>query len=506
MLTSKEIIERAGISRATLNNYIASGLVPRPQVLPPGPEHGAAPRIGYFPDDTVARVEEIQRLKGQGWSIARIVEHLAAHPPAQSPAPMTPTRPGAVPPGPVTPVAAAAASATRTDLGPATPLTLRLPASQEGHPAYLVDEVFRITWASDETGTDPLSPFAHRPGVPGSSAFSQLLAVEAGRGGEAILQFHLQVARARGATAGSLFRGLPVHEAARLQDLYEQCGHGESGLLMQAAVPAGDGLPARTVYAVQFRQGVLFAYAAQDEAGSVAVPVPARRPVVPPIVTPVAVLVSTLQDASALWVRLPAQEYFELLNEIWAELDRIFRRHRGRAGPQGGEVLVCYFLPHADSSHPWNALAAAHQAREAMQQISQRWRARKGWDLELALNVGIDEGQEWMGVVGATGEGALRVVGDTADHAEQLSRVSRAGAILVTRSLLGKLPAEQRERLKFGVPRLDGAHAEAPLLFTFARLADLAAPSAVPARVADLAAAELMDLHPQNTQPRPQEG
>ena len=57
MLTSKEIIERTGISRATLNNYIASGLVPRPQVLPPGPQDGAAPRIGYFPDDTVARIE-----------------------------------------------------------------------------------------------------------------------------------------------------------------------------------------------------------------------------------------------------------------------------------------------------------------------------------------------------------------------------------------------------------------------------------------------------------------
>ena len=86
MLTSKEIIERTGISRATLNNYIASGLVPRPQVLPPGPEHGAAPRIGYFPDDTIERVEAIQRLKREGWSIARIAEHLTAHPPGQGPA------------------------------------------------------------------------------------------------------------------------------------------------------------------------------------------------------------------------------------------------------------------------------------------------------------------------------------------------------------------------------------------------------------------------------------
>lgn len=497
MLTSKEIIERTGISRATLNNYIASGLVPRPQVLPPGPEHGAAPRIGYFPDDTVARVEEIQRLKAQGWSIARIAEHLSAHPPGQAPAGRSAA------PAPMTPVAAAVAVAAPPE--GAGPMALNLPAGRLGHPAYLVNDAFRITWANDETRSDPLSPLAQRAGVQGSSVFSQLLSVDPAKGGDAILRFHLQVAQARGATTGALFRGLPPDEASRLQRLFDEPRRGETGLLMQASIPAGNGLPARTVYAVQFREGVLFAYAAQDEAGSVSVPVPSQRPIAAPVVTPVAVLVSTLQDAGGLWVKLAAQEYFELLNEVWAELDRVFRRHRGRAGPQGGEVLVCYFLPQPDGSHLLNALAAAHQAREAMRQVSQRWQARKGWDLELCMNVGIDEGQEWMGVVGATGEGALRVVGDTADHAEQLSRVARLGAILVTRSLLGKLPAEDRQRVRFGVPRLEGTRAEAPLLFTFARLADIAAPSAVPARVADLAAAELIDLHPLNA-PRPQEG
>jgi class 3 adenylate cyclase len=212
------------------------------------------------------------------------------------------------------------------------------------------------------------------------------------------------------------------------------------------------------------------------------------------VVTSVAVLVSTLQDARGLWVKLTAQEYFELLNEVWAESDRIFRRHRGRAGPQDGEVLVCYFLPQSDGSYLWNALAAAHQTRDAMRQVSHRWQVRKGWDVELCMNIGIDEGQEWMGVVGATGEGALRVVGDTADHAEQLSRVSRAGGILVTRSLLGKLSAEDRQRLSFGVPRLEAARGDAPVLFTFARLSDLAGPASVPARFADLAVAELLDL------------
>jgi adenylate cyclase len=482
LLTSKEIIERTGISRATLNNYIASGLVPRPQVLPPGPEHGAAPRIGYFPDDTVARVEEIQRLKREGWSIARIAEQLAAHPPGQQPAAIS-SAPAA---------GGSLAAPTYAPRATALPASLAHLGAQVAHPAYLVNDSFRIVWANDQARSDALSPLAQRSAVEGSSAFSQLIAVEQARGSDALLRFHLQVARARGATAG-LFRDLPSTEASRLQRLLDEAQPGEPGLVMQAALPAGDGIPARSVYAVQFREGVLFAYAPQQE-GAFAPALGARME---PTVTPVAVLVSTLQDASGLWVKLTAQEYFELLNEVWAELDRIFRRHRGRAGPQGGEVLVCYFLPQADSSYLWNALAAAHQTRDAMRQVSHRWQVRKGWDVELSMNIGVDEGQEWMGVVGAArGEGALRVVGDTADHAEQLSRVSRMGAILVTRSLLGKLPTDDRQRLTFGVPRLEGARSDAPVLFTFARLADMAAPSPVPARFADLAVAELLDLTP----------
>src|SRR3954468_7441530 len=77
MLSSKEILERTGISRATLNNYISAGLIPRPDVLPPDPQDGGAPRIGYFPDDTIERIETIQRLKREGWSLGRILESFA---------------------------------------------------------------------------------------------------------------------------------------------------------------------------------------------------------------------------------------------------------------------------------------------------------------------------------------------------------------------------------------------------------------------------------------------
>ena len=338
MLTSKDILERTGISRATLNNYISSGLVARPHVLAPGPDDGDAPRIGYFPDDTIDRIEAIQRLKREGWSIGRIAEHFAA--------------PGAPPAG----------SAPPAPAPPAVPV-----ASIASEPPRALPQA-----------TAPVAPRSTRAG---------------------------------------------------------------------------------------------------------------------PSLTPVAILFSTLQDSPDLWVKLSAHDYFELVNEVWAELDPIFRRHSGLLGRHPDEGVVCYFLPQRQGSHLWNALNAAQQARETMRHVSRRWQLRKGWDLELCMNSGIEEGLDWMGTVGVAGQGELRVLGEAADRAEQLSRCSRRGAILVTRSLIGKLAPEERRRLSFGVPRPGAVDADAHLLLSFATLRDLAAPEiVVPPRVAALAVAELLDL------------
>jgi class 3 adenylate cyclase/DNA-binding transcriptional MerR regulator len=481
LLTSKEIIERTGISRATLNNYISSGLVPRPQVLPPGPQDGAAPRIGYFPDDTIVRVEAIQRLKQQGWSITRIAEHFAAHPPvaapaaeAAAPAPLQ---------APAAPLQAAAPAATDP--------SLHLWLANVRHPAYLVNDAFRLVWRNDAARREPWPPGAALSG----SIFTPLLDLDDAAGREALLRLHLAVARDRAASAADLFRDLAPERAARLETLYRNTAQPDAGLVAQVRLPAAGGRPARLAYAVQFREGVLFAFAPADADPSR----PESQAPAAPVLTPVAIVVTTLQDAAGLWVKLTAQEYFELLNEVGVELDRIFGQHHGRPGRQSGEVLVCYFLPQADGSYFWNALAAAQQTRAAMRQVSRRWQARKSWDVELCMNIGIDEGQEWMGTLGTGGAGALRVLGDAAERAEQMSRASRLGAVLITRSLVGKLAAADRQRVTYGVRRLEGT--EAPLLFTFTRLADLAAPAAVPAPVADLAVAELLDLNFPNPNP-----
>ena len=63
MLTSKQILDATKISRATLNNYIGLGLLPKPIIRKPGPGEGRARQIGYFPDECLALVQIIQKFK-----------------------------------------------------------------------------------------------------------------------------------------------------------------------------------------------------------------------------------------------------------------------------------------------------------------------------------------------------------------------------------------------------------------------------------------------------------
>jgi adenylate cyclase len=76
MISSKELIETAGISRATLNNYVGFGLLPRPIVTKSRSEDGNASRLGYFPDSALDTVQKIKNLKRDGQSMTEIVAQL----------------------------------------------------------------------------------------------------------------------------------------------------------------------------------------------------------------------------------------------------------------------------------------------------------------------------------------------------------------------------------------------------------------------------------------------
>ena len=73
MITSIDLLAKTGISRATLNNYIAMYLLPKPEVKRQSLVEGEPPTtLGYFPDWSLERILEIASLKKDGMSMAEI--------------------------------------------------------------------------------------------------------------------------------------------------------------------------------------------------------------------------------------------------------------------------------------------------------------------------------------------------------------------------------------------------------------------------------------------------
>jgi adenylate cyclase len=266
------------------------------------------------------------------------------------------------------------------------------------------------------------------------------------------------------------------------------------------------------LYAISFREGTLFIYlpggvdtAGLAAMGAMASAAPGHRAAAEagsgrPALTRIAVLFAGLQQPSRLWAELPPEEYFELVNDIWLQLDPIFERHEGTCGRHPGEGMVCCFLPQPGSDHLSNALAAAWEVRAAMRRVSRQWQSRKGWSTELFMNMGVAQGREWLGHLRPGPRSEMTVMGDAADHAAALSSIARDGAVWATRDFVAKLFPEERARLKYGVRRRQAAGGEALVNSVFSRvenLADLDSPAQEALRaVARLPVTEVLDFGP----------
>ena len=493
MLNSKQLLELTGISRATLNNYIGWGLVPKPEVLPPEPNQGAAPRIGYFPDDVVARIAEVQRLKKDGWSMTRIAEHLAG--------------PQGAPRAPAAVVQPAAAAAKDGSHRPPMP-TLSL--ADIAHPAYVVNRRFELAWFNEAAAADVL---ASGPGDgAGTNIFAYLLhgAVVDASAREQLVRFHLGLARQEGASFSAVCRGLTAEDQTALARLHGQAPALEPGLVCHVRLSSGaPGAAAVCVYAVQFREGVLFAHvpaAASADLRAVGVeadlvPGDAARRTVPEL-SPVAVLVADLHCPTRIWSELPAEEYFELINQIWEKVDPIVRRHAGTQGKHAGDGIVCYFFPRPGSHYVWNALAAAQEIRDAMRRVSKEWQLRKGWTTELYMNTGIDEGQQWLGPLKSAGHFEFTMRGDTLNRAARISDFATVGAVWATKNLMAKLTPQEKRRLKFGVRRKNREGREVFVPAIFSSVEHLAEPGAAPSErlkdIARLPITEIVEVDPRH--------
>ena len=154
-------------------------------------------------------------------------------------------------------------------------------------------------------------------------------------------------------------------------------------------------------------------------------------------------------------------------------MEPIFRKYYGTHGKHVGDGMVYYFLPQPDCNYILNALTCAQEIKEAMRRISKEWQLRKNWAHELYLNTGINEGLEWLGVFHVDTKVEFTVLGDTINHTARLSDFARSGAIWATKNLLGKLSAEQRRRVRFGIRRKNEDGFEVMVESSYSRIMEL---------------------------------
>lgn len=409
-----------------------------------------------------ARLDEVRRLKKEGLSMSEIVARLSGEGGERKPT----------------------ASNGKPELGLVPPATQRgginVTLDDIHFPAYMVNHNFEMLW---------MNPFAQKvvfsfiDELPPTSDERNLFRLLPASRNEwiSLLRFHVALAKARisAEAFANACRGLDPVSYARLQAAFVDATPEPVRPTLGAPVTlySADNKMARyTGYASHFREGIFVVLVPESETPDIMLDLLARRDEVIrgllrrrlPVLTPLAVLVADLQGSVKICSELPPSEYFELINEIWSEMAPLFRKHHGTCGKHVGDGLVYYFFPQADSDYLVNALICAQEIRNAMRRLSGDWQLRKNWLNELYLNVGITEGQEWFGTYQSSTGVEFVVLGDTINQAARVSELARFGGIWATKSVIGKIPAEYRDRVSYGVRRraADGREVFVPSSFS----------------------------------------
>ncbi len=462
MLTSKELMEQTGISRATLNNYVALGILPSPIVKTPEDGEGRTTRIGYFPNEALTRVKKVQEMKKEGMSIADIAEKLSSKTrhryPLEEPAAEKPPK--------------SDRSSTQPIYGNGTSnrLSMELTIDSFPGPAYMVDNNFDLMWWNESAEKQI---FGTRAASAGDLQTRNLLGllVEAFTGSDPqelmeTLRPHLAAAKKRmsKASLSKIYAPLGGEMLSLIESLYD----GASTLEKQPIVhfssnlkdESGNEVPC-DLYVSFYREGILFTYNPVSKNDDFLLQFLAQRNQVirellrkrKPYLSHVAVMVADLQNSVRLCSELPAEEYFQLINDIWQESESIFRKYYGTHGKHAGDGMVYYFFPQPDCNYVLNAVQCAIELQDMMKKITQRWQVRKGWFNELMLNIGLHEGQEWFGTYHAGAHIEFTVLGETVNYASRISDFARDGSTWVTKSMLTQVPSGFRNAINYGIPR-----------------------------------------------------
>lgn len=508
LIDSKEIIEKTGISRATLNNYIRLGIIPKPLVKKPDRIHEKTKKIGFFPQSVLDSIDKVKTMKKEGMSIQEIAAILAGEPKAGTH--MENKSEG---------VRREPERRTEEKTIPRDVGQLTLSIDDIRTPAYLINYKFEIEWTNRAAEEEIFKQTVQQINDPGARNIFKLLFnilnIYNAQYDEQIFDLHMTFFKSRHSKEAipGLYINMQEREIDFLKRSFDRSGDLERKELINQThvdiIKKDGSRESYRLYVTFFREGLFFLYEREDTAFDGAMELLTNRSKVinellqrrMPVLVNFCVIVADLQDSVRICAELPPEEYFELINQMRRTIEESFRKYYGVYGKHAGDGLVYYFLKDRDLKYIINSIDCALEVKERMEKLSEEWKVRKKWNNVLYLNIGLNEGQEYFSALRPSVNIEFTALGDTINYASRLSDLARNGAVLTTKNLINRINREDRRRFIFGI-RKKTSGGEVFVENTFSRVADLidAEDRRIP-KIMDIAALSVTEILGKSSDP-----
>ncbi len=481
LISSIDVLARTGISRATMNNYIKMRIIPQPVIKRPDDPSIKAKQIGYFDYSVLAVIDKIKLYKKEGRSMQAIGSLLSLDSRDEDSlsGELIQESTGIDSRMADQDVDAACGQSKlseRKHYGEfekcREPQDVQFPDSQEiqltiqelEYPAYLINNKFEIEWINPEAEELIFGRSIRSIKIAEARNIFRLLIDIGGflEGHQPMIDFHMSMFMQRfpETEIEKLYPSITKSEINRLSSLYDDMADPSSPVAFDNYVKLkGDSETMYQAHCIQFREGILCVYTPAGIMVQGVMELLSKRGRLIrdllkhrlPTQIHFAVMVADLQDSVRICAELPPEEYFALINQIWKCMEGSFKKYYGTYGKHTGDGMVYYFLRDRDSNYIMNTIYCAMELRESMKKLSNEWKVNKGWFNELYLNIGINEGEEFFGMIPAAPSIEFTALGDSVNYAGRLSDFARCGSVWTTKNLINRLNEDERKKFGYGI-------------------------------------------------------
>ena len=491
-ISSKELIAKTGISRATLNNYISLNLVPSPAVRRPE-EPGGPTKIGYFPLWVVERIEKIQQMKSSGMRMAEIVLQF-------------------------TDEAGEEKEIQREGIVDFTYQSIE----RIVFPAVLVNSNWEIIWINESAEKAFFKESVREIPTAANRNILRLFLekglVERFKNWKEILTLHLRLAKRelsedRVEQICRQVESCPLEELKKLWALAEALE--ERPITQQDLVlrPHKGKNTRHTLFSTDFREGTLLLYTPVNmQLDQILNLLMGREKLVKallsrriPSLTSLCILAGRLESGLHLRTALPPHEYFDLINQIILSSHQCFKHHGGTPGRSIQEGVVCFFLsaPESPREYLHSAIQCAQALRQIIATLDKRWKYKKVWKNTLQMNMSIHCGEEWLGTIPSSLAFDFTVMGESLIEAIKLSEFAQGGSIWASKKVIENMSPGDRQRVEFGV-RLGSGRERFVSPGIYSQVKELVNGDELQQRglreISNLAVTEIINVHPPEEQ------